>query len=819
MIKVVSDSIEETKAISSIEKTECEVQDEYIEPNYFETQEWELECTVDVWKKLNCRRTPRSFKIDIIQRLKKLARGELLGSICEKIKLQTIDKSIEVFETGPILWEIAICFSQRLTESSSTLNNVLYTELIRIWDIFTDEKGKRESLEKITISCRKGEECLIEKYLTCSETLDCKYDKGRRIPRRFIRYSSQESKPNTTKEKLLLPASHFAKEYHVLKFYFFSTDMAVCALDPREYAKDFPFKVTEKEHVIINLSSAGPLLLMGRSGTGKTTCCLYRLWSQYDQHNKTVIEYEENQADEEDDSKQIASTAQMCEKDLENDVRNPVEYGHIRQIFISKNLVLCNEVRKTFYGIQNASSFESGRTTRVGIALPSRFQDLQNVHFPIFTTSRKLLLMIDASLPNPFFRRDEQGNVKADIPGWTNENESLEFLASIDDDSDIELDEIMNEEQNVDAENIEEVNRMSDVRREVTYEIFVNLVWPKINKGMDHYHPSLIWMEIISFIKGSFEALSAKQGHLSKSDYFEQGKKKAPNFTGERETVYEIFLRYRHYLKQHFMFDETDVVRHIFKRMNRVDRDLWNIQQIYVDETQDFTQAELYLLLNLCRNPNDIFLTGDTAQGIMRGICFRFEDLCSLFYHAKNSRKDFEKVLIPKKVHQLTHNYRSHNGILSLASSILDILAKYYPDSFDILEKDKGLFQGPAPILLESCSIQDVATMLATGKKQSTSNIEFGAHQAILVVNDESRDSLPEELQHGIVLTIYEAKGLEFDDILLYNFFKDSQAGKEWRVVTSFLDELLSEENEQISEDETESFVEIDYDGTFTPVY
>ncbi|XP_062604974.1 TPR and ankyrin repeat-containing protein 1-like [Saccostrea cucullata] len=457
--KVLSDPIEETKAKSSIEKTECELQDEYIEPYYFETQEWELECTVDVWKKLSCRTTPRSFKIDIIQRLKKLARGELLGSICEKIKLQTIDKSVEIFETGPILWEIAICFSQRLTESSSTLNNVLYTELIRIWDIFTDEKGKRESLERITTSCRKGEECLIEKYLTCSETLDCKYDKGRRIPRRFIRYSSQESKPNTTKEKLLLPASHFAKEYHVLKFYFFSTDMAVCALDPRENAKDFPFKVTEKEHAIINLSSAGPLLLMGRSGTGKTTCCLYRLWSQYDQHNKTVIEYEENQADDEDNSKQTSSTAQMCEKDQDNDVRNPVEYGLIRQIFITKNLVLCNEVRKTFYGIQNASSFESGRTTRVGITLPSRFQDLQNVHFPIFTTSRKLLLMIDASLPNPFFRRDEQGNIKADIPGWTNENESLEFLASIDDDSDIELDESMNEEQNYDADNIE-VNRM-----------------------------------------------------------------------------------------------------------------------------------------------------------------------------------------------------------------------------------------------------------------------------------------------------------------------------------------------------------------------
>lgn len=65
--------------------------------------------------------------------------------------------------------------------------------------------------------------------------------------------------------------------------------------------------------------------------------------------------------------------------------------------------------------------------------------------------------------------------------------------------------------------------------------------------------------------------------------------------------------------------------------------------------------------------------------------------------------------------------------------------------------------------------------VLLKGKGKSTSGIEFGAHQAVLVANDRARDNLPDELQHGIVLTIYEAKGLEFDDVLLYNFFQASQ--------------------------------------------
>ena len=70
--------------------------------------------------------------------------------------------------------------------------------------------------------------------------------------------------------------------------------------------------------------------------------------------------------------------------------------------------------------------------------------------------------------------------------------------------------------------------------------------------------------------------------------------------------------------------------------------------------------------------------------------------------------------------------------------------------------------------------ISDLAVLLR-GKSKSTSRIEFGAHQAVLVANDAARDNLPDALRQGIVLTIYEAKGLEFDDILLYNFFKDSQ--------------------------------------------
>lgn len=186
------------------------------------------------------------------------------------------------------------------------------------------------------------------------------------------------------------------------------------------------------------------------------------------------------------------------------------------------------------------------------------------------------------------------------------------------------------------------------------------------------------------------------------------------------------------------------------------------------------------------------FFTGDTAQSIMRGIAFRFNDLKSLFFYSQRSYQALglqTGVQVPNRLYQLTHNYRSHAGILRLASSIVDLLLYYFPESFDRLEKDQGLFEGPKPVLLESCSFGDLA-MILRGNRRQFSRIEFGAHQVILVASEESRAQMPEELKQGLILTIYESKGLEFDDVLIYNFFKDSQAKKEWRVVTTYIKEM-----------------------------
>lgn len=100
-------------------------------------------------------------------------------------------------------------------------------------------------------------------------------------------------------------------------------------------------------------------------------------------------------------------------RSIEDDLtQHDVEKNPFRQLFITKNLVLCNEVQKTFSEMRNSLDVSHFPTVMAGEqTIPPRLQDLQNSNFPLFMTSRKLLLMLDGSLPDPFFRRDASGNI------------------------------------------------------------------------------------------------------------------------------------------------------------------------------------------------------------------------------------------------------------------------------------------------------------------------------------------------------------------------------------------------------------------------
>ena len=827
----------------------------------FDKLTWEVECTSDVWKTLKDKKLPRDKKKQIVRIIRQLADGDMRGSLAKPLVGIAKESDILLFEakldrSARILWERAIAFSPRcsdLSDNNEEKRCGIYTEVVRIWDIVFDHDTVPRKIKKIIRSYNRGTSCFIRKNLkgtpVKSTSLQTKNDQ-KRIPKIYVlkedgaQQAEENEKPCSSNESTKMffpPGSPEETEYHILKFYAFSNAMVDTMLDYQNEAKfDFPFRVSELEHSVISLAPkrATSILLLGRSGTGKTTCCLYRLWNNYQTYWKRSTfdeptipsgaqfipretEDSTNAAENEEgqtsawgerrtslvdgvqnfrgcSSSQRNSISSMeldeqggmpedgtneetsCRSNKSEDgqtVRNKPTLEHLHQAFITKNAVLCKEVLKNFIELSQACFSTRNDLHYQQSSSVFRFDQLEEQAWPLFICSRDWLLMLDASLPGePFFRRNEDGKLERNVSGWGEEDNNLqEIPVQYSDDEDEDEEEIENKPTATDGE--QKVGCEQDLRREVTYQVFKNELWRKMTKKKKvDYHPSLVWTEIISFIKGSVEALHSEERFITLEEYQTIGSKRAPSFTADRETIYELFLAYERIKRSLGMFDEADVVHNIYHRLEH-HVPIWSIHEIYVDETQDFTQAELSVIIRSCRNPNRLFFTGDTAQSIMRGIAFRFSDLRSLFYYMKESLKSVgqeSEVVVPDRVYELTHNYRSHAGILNLASTVTDLLSYFFPESFDKLARDQGLFEGPKPVLLESCSFSDLAVILR-GHKRKTSPIEFGAHQVIIVASDEVRDSLPEELSLALVMTIYEAKGLEFDDVLIYNFFKDSQ--------------------------------------------
>ena len=850
--------------------TEQEITDDEVEAEIdfktpFEDLPWEVDCTDRVWKVMRSKKVDNNMRKRIIEKVQMLANGRWSKTLSKRLEGEPKKHGIHLYESKltkgqRILWEETIAFSGRLSDlpenrlKEETSEGRIYSDIIRVWDIVLDHDKLQRSIDHIVKSHDRGMHCLIKKKLKGlpAESQNGNAPSGERLPNKYVDPNiptESTNKKNTPKKTHLSenlsqiffpPASANEQEYHILKFYSFNTPLVRTVLESDTSTKvDFPFKITELEHAIVNLrpNPPTPIILLGRSGTGKTTCCLYRLWDSFQRYweraatagphipqyvrpveaygSDSKIESPTSSTDQDGcgiDSRPLATKCNEdedcqdleksdvcgsscfnhseqgleCDDDVTGNLNGPCMYEHLHQIFITKNTVLCSEVEKNFKDLCRACPAAEQRLQFEDRPTPKKIQHVAEEEWPLFLNSKDWLLMLDASLPGEtFFKRAEDGTLERKIEGWGEEDNHLQFIPAFesDEESDEEKDEVTEIEDDYkgpkDKEKSPEENR--DPRREITYHVFQHEIWPKMKKSSKEkveYHPTLVWTEIRSFIKGSAEALVTEKGFLSLEDYESLGRKKAPNFSADRKVVYDLFVVYQQQRLRDRMFDEADLVFNIHRRLQRNPVPEWSIHQFYVDETQDFTQAELSLLIRCCRFPNELFFTGDTAQSIMRGIAFRFDDLRTLFHHAKKAAAIKEGhhnfIRVPKKLYQLTHNYRSHAGILRLASSVVDLLLHYFPNSFDQLRKDEGLFEGPKPVLLEACSPTDLALILQGNQRQS-SRIEFGAHQVVLVVSNEARKAMPDELKQGLVMTIYEAKGLEFDDVLIYNFFKDSQ--------------------------------------------
>ena len=124
-------------------------------------------------------------------------------------------------------------------------------------------------------------------------------------------------------------------------------------------------------------------------------------------------------------------------------------------------------------------------------------------------------------------------------------------------------------------------------------------------------------------------------------------------------------------------------------------------------------------------------------------------------------------------------NFRSHTGILNLARAVLDKLFLLFPGAASKLPPDEGLYKGPRPALL-----QEPEDRLLTLLSQNDG--------LMLLTHDHAREWL-EGLcgSQRVVLGIREAKGLEFPEVAIVDFFSslDRSDQLQWKHMLSIDDQ------------------------------
>ncbi|GJZ07484.1 UvrD-like helicase, ATP-binding domain, P-loop containing nucleoside triphosphate hydrolase [Tanacetum coccineum] len=270
--------------------------------------------------------------------------------------------------------------------------------------------------------------------------------------------------------------------------------------------------------------------------------------------------------------------------------------------------------------------------------------------------------------------------------------------------------------------------------REVTFDKFCSLYWPHFDTNLTKkLNSSRAFTEIISHIKGGLLAGECSDGKVSYEGYCLLAKSRSSTLTKEkREIVYNLFQAYEKMKSERWEFDLGDFVNDIHRRLKNGNYKGDQMDFVYIDEVQDLSMRQLSLFKYICQNVDEGFMfAGDTAQTIAKGIDFRFQDIRSLFYKEFLSTRtsEMQEKGLVSEIKQLKQNFRTHAGVLDLAQSFIDIMYHYYIQSIDKLEPE------------------------------------------ISLISDELTSDI----------------GLEFQDVLLYNFFGTSPLKDQCRVICGYM--------------------------------
>ncbi|EAR83703.3 hypothetical protein TTHERM_00827200 (macronuclear) [Tetrahymena thermophila SB210] len=479
--------------------------------------------------------------------------------------------------------------------------------------------------------------------------------------------------------------------------------------------KPIQVNLSQKE-ISITLCNQNQLII-GRSGTGKTTTAVVKLTSMQMGYDKAQQSNKNSQKSEE-----------------------------LRICFTTISNFLTLDVENFFLRIMNKSKL-------ISFSKPNTLSQIKK--WPHFTNLKELILQIDGNLAVPFIQRDDIGKIiQAQNMEINLENRLIVKLK----------DEIDN-----------------NLYSEIGVRQFVDEFWQSNKKSFDQgkVDPYVAFSQINSYITGNQASHQNEDNMISEEKYLNLvGKSKTDLEQEQKMIIYQICKEYQQWKYSKKYFDFNDVINYIIKNIIGGNYDSVNgyFHYLFVDEVQDLNCASLYLLCLLTEQ--NVYLGGDTAQTISQENCFKFADLKAIF--SENNKDDHYQAnqVLTSELNetQLIQNFRSHGQIIELNNAIVELLRIFFPTSLDILNPEISFNKGPKPILLNKR--EHLYNFLSQDSDINENVDYFGRLQVYIVKNQEEKASLKQLLQKegkkGQIFTVLESKGLEFQDVIAYKLLSSS---------------------------------------------
>ncbi|MBK1735731.1 hypothetical protein CKO15_10650 [Halorhodospira abdelmalekii] len=262
--------------------------------------------------------------------------------------------------------------------------------------------------------------------------------------------------------------------------------------------------------------------------------------------------------------------------------------------------------------------------------------------------------------------------------------------------------------------------------------------------------PDPVFEEIRGVLTGS---VAEQRPWLTRAEYRELGIRQSIFGEEQREQVYDLFERYLRWLGTVSLYD-TNILSHRYRERLTPRYDF-----IIVDEVQDLTYIQLHLILRALRAPGAFLLCGDANQ-IVHPNFFSWAQIKQLLFHDAPLHSG-QQVL-----HVLHSNYRNAHLINELANRLLKVKRARFgaiDRESSRLVHSTGLDPGQLQLLPDTAAL----------KRELNERTGRSARVAVLVMHPEQKAAARAYFETPLIFSIQEAKGIEYDSVILLNFISD----------------------------------------------